>query len=262
MASFELRTTTIERAVLLLLSLAAVAACARPGIAPGNSQRGFVVWGFLGQGTTTAATGQQATLVNAYGQPVQSVISDSMGKYVFAYHQPGNYTITVGTLKMPVAITTTDQRLDIDLSKASGKMDYLAGAVENASPPACSNAAPAPSAAGPGQAQAEERDPNLAGAWGRTDSLSSGDASLSTKLSLLICRDGKFTRTVGDSAGGGAGWSAESSGSESTRGRWRTQAGVIYTNSGAGWEAYARYYVEGAKLMLTFSGGQREIWYR
>jgi len=85
---------------------------------------------------------------------------------------------------------------------------------------------------------------------------------MSTKLSLLICGDGSYAHTVGDSVGGGAGWSGESRGSESKRGRWRTQAGIIYVNYGAGWELYARYYVEGVKLMLTFESGQREIWYR
>lgn len=86
---------------------------------------------------------------------------------------------------------------------------------------------------------------------------------MSTKLSLLICGDGSFVRTTGQSAGGGAGWSASSGGSESTRGRWRTQGGVIYTSGGAGgWAPYARYYVEGAKLMFTFQNGQREVWYR
>jgi hypothetical protein len=81
-------------------------------------------------------------------------------------------------------------------------------------------------------------------------------------LSLLICADGSFVKSTGDSVGGGAGWSAENRGTDSTRGRWRTQQGVIYIQNGAGWEAYARYYVEVSKLMLTFSNGQREIWYR
>jgi hypothetical protein len=85
---------------------------------------------------------------------------------------------------------------------------------------------------------------------------------MSTKLSLLICPDGSYLRAVGDSVGGGAGWSGESRGADATRGRWRTQGGIVYVNGGAGWEAYARYYVEGSKLMLTFESGSREIWYR
>jgi hypothetical protein len=257
-----------QTALSILLFLA-FCACAKPGIAPGDAQRGYIVWGFLGHNTTTAAAGQQATLYNQSGQPMQTVASDNMGKYVFAYHRPGNYVIAVGNLKLQVTVARSDQRLDIDLSKADGNMNYAAGAVENMGPPSCSGSAPAqPAAAGPGgpmgaPAQpAEQRDSNVAGSWSRTDTLSSGADSLSTKLSLLICADGSYTSTTGDSVGGGAGWGAESRGSDSIRGRWRTEASILYINTGAGWETYARYYVEGAKMMLTFESGQKEIWYR
>ncbi len=243
-----------------------------PSIAPGNAQKGYIVWGYLGQSTSTAAAGQQATLYNQDGHPVQTVASDSMGKYIFAYHQPGNYVIAVGTLKMQVAISGTDQRLDIDLSKADGQMNYAAGAAQNMGPANCSGGgAPQPNAAQPGPGgpmggaaggQAEERDQSLAGSWSRTDTLSSGDSSLSTKLSLLICADGSYVSTTGDQVGGGAGWGGENRGSDAIRGRWRTQARILYVNSGRGWETYARYYVEGAKMMLTFESGQKEIWYR
>lgn len=262
--------------LVLPLLLVALAACAKPGIAPGNAQRGYIVWGFLGNGTTTAATGQQATLYTQAGQVVQSVASDGMGKYVFSYHQPGNYIIAVGKLNMQVAIRATDQRLDIDLSKQDGQMNYAAGAAQNAAGGAASCAASAPVQSNPNAlpanvggpmggaapAPAEERDQSLAGSWSRTDTLSSGDSSLSTKLSLLICADGSYTSTTGDSVGGGAGWSGENRGSDAIKGRWRTQASILYVNSGRGWETYARYYVEGAKMMLTFESGQKEIWYR
>ena len=59
-----------------------------------------------------------------------------------------------------------------------------------------------------------------------------------------------------------AGWSAESRGDDVIRGRWRTEGGIVYVDTGLGWELYARYYVEGSKLMLTFESGAREIWYR
>ncbi len=265
----------IRSAQLSLISLVFLLCACGPGIAQGNAQRGYVVWGYLGQGTTTAATGQEVTLVNATAQVVQTVASDNMGKYVLAYHQPGNYMVRTGNHSLPVVINAADQRLDIDLNHATGKMDYAAGAAKNMGPPSCpTSAAPtvAPGGAvgpghsvGPGGGSAaapEERNPALVGAWGRTDTLSSGDASMSTKLSLLICGDGSFTRTVGDSVGGGAGWSGENRGADSTRGKWRTQGKIIYTNGGGGWTPYARYYVEGAKLMLTFDNGSREIWYR
>lgn len=102
-------------ATVLSLSLLLLGACGA-GVAPGNAQRGYVIWGYLGQGSTTAAGGQPVALVDASGQTVQTVTSDGTGKYVFAYHQPGSYRVQVGNLVMPVQVAAADQRLDIDLS--------------------------------------------------------------------------------------------------------------------------------------------------
>jgi len=237
-----------------------LAACARPGVAPGNAQRGFVVWGFIGHSTTSAAPGQAVTLVDAAGQPVQTATSDGTGKYVLAYHPPGNYQLRAGTLTMPVVISNADQRVDVDLSHPSGEMSYAAGAAKEMQPPSCPPPAAAPAnATNPG----EERDPNLVGAWERQDNISSGDAFMSTKLSLLICEDGSFIHSVGDAVGGGGGWHGESNGApDSSRGRWRTDNGIVYTAAGAGWQPHARYYLEAGKLMFTFDDGKREVWYR
>lgn len=269
----------ILRAGLLLFCFFA-ASCAGPGVAPGSAERGFIVWGFVGQGTTTPAAGQQVTLVNAAGQPVQAVTSDGAGKYVFAYHGPGNYTVRVGQVAMPVMIGAEDQRLDIDLSKPTGEMSYFAGAVEeaakNAGPITC-GAAPAPTAApapgatpgaapggAPAGAPAEQRDPNLAGNWSRSETINGGSAFVATQMSLLICADGTYARKAGETVGGGAYWHYESgSGSDKvTRGRWRTEGNIVYIDSGMGWEPYARYYIEGNSLMFTFQNGNREVWSR
>lgn len=101
-----------------------VLACATPGVAPGDAQKGFVVWGFVGHTSQSAATGTQVMLVDAAGQPVQAATTDAMGKYVFSYHRPGAYQIVVGQLAMPVTIAGADQRLDIDLSNPTGMMNY------------------------------------------------------------------------------------------------------------------------------------------
>ena len=244
-----------------LTSLVMLGACA--GVPSGSPELGYVIWGYVGEGTTSAVSGARVDLVDQSGRTVQTETTDWAGKYTFAYHQPGEYTIVVDELRMPVAVHDEDQRLDIDLSRADGQMNYLRGAVEDAvrdmGPPTC-----APET---GERRREEdtaeRDPALVGSWSRTDAISSGDASMATRLALLICADGSYVRTVGETVGGGAGWSAESGGSESTRGRWRSEGGVIYIRSTmGGWEPYARYYVEGARLMLTFEDGQREVWSR
>lgn len=253
----------MNRTVLALATMIATGGCA--GVPAGSPELGYVVWGYVGQGTTSAVSGTTVSLVDASGRTVQSETTDWAGKYTFAYHQPGDYEIVVGELRMPVVVADGDQRLDIDLSRADGQMSYLRGAVENAvrdmGPPTCSDE-PQANTAEPGAAPVE-RDPNLVGSWSRTDSFSSGDASMATRLTLLICADGSYVRTVGETVGGGAGWSAESRGAESTRGQWRSEGGVVYIRSAmGGWEPYAQYYVEGPRLMLTFEGGQREVWTR
>jgi len=254
----------MQRPVFLsLLSIVFVlAACAQPGIAPGDAQRGFVVWGFVGHSTTTAAPGQTVTLVDAAGRTVQTTTSDGTGKYVLAYHPAGNYQLRVANVTMPVAITTADQRLDVDLSSASGEMNYAAGAAKEMLPPSCPPPAAAPTSTATNGTN-EQRDPNLVGTWERQDSISSGDAFMSTKLSLLICEDGSFVHTVGDAVGGGGDWHGESKGDgSSTRGRWRTENSIVYTAESTDFQPYARYYLEAGKLMFTFENGKREVWYR
>jgi|GEM_PF-1035291 len=124
---------------------------------------------------------------------------------------------------------------------------------------------PAPAQpSGQANAGSEERDPSLVGSWSRTDSIGSGDASMSTRYYLQIQPDGTFVHSVGESAGGGAGWGMESGPGGSTQGRWRTSRQVVYIQEvpGGPWQPYARYYVEGNRMMFTFDNGNREIWYR
>src|SRR5690606_3412411 len=54
------------RAVLSLAALVVLtAACAGSGVAPGNAQKGYVVWGYVGHTSTSAAAGTQVVLVDA-----------------------------------------------------------------------------------------------------------------------------------------------------------------------------------------------------
>ena len=249
-------------------ALLALTGCA--GVAPGSADTGYVVWGYVQEGTTQAVTGARIVLLDVLGNPVQEVTTDWMGKYTFAYHPPGAYAIAIGDARVPATITDGDQRLDIDTTSGSRVgfgdrlLQGLVQVAEQAGPPSCSGSV---AAAGAGGSQPVERDASLVGSWSRVESISSsggvGYAAMSTRMSLLICQEGTYVRTVGDTVGGGAGWSAESRGSDSTRGRWRTEGGMILIQSSfGGWEPYARYYVEGGSLMLTFDNGQREVWHR
>lgn len=245
-----------------LAVLLAIAGCA--GVAPGSPETGYVVWGFVQDGSQVAS-GSRIILLDPRGNVVQEATTDWAGKYTFAYHAPGTYEIAVGETRVAATIADGDQRLDIDVARGSrvGFVDRLMQGVqqvvEESGPPSCSTGSTSAGSGGEGV----ERDPSLAGSWSRVESISSGDASMSTRMSLLICPEGTYVRTVGGTVGGGAGWSAESGGSDSTRGQWRTEGGAIFIRSGVmGWEHYARYYVEGGSLMLTLGNGEREVWHR
>lgn len=98
-------------------------------------------------------------------------------------------------------------------------------------------------------AASEDRDPALIGHWSRNETMISGNASLVIRHHLEISADGGYAKWTGQGSG-------------AIRGRWRTQGGVVYSAEGAGWEPYARYFVEGGSLMLTFGDGSREVWHR
>jgi hypothetical protein len=111
----------------------------------------------------------------------------------------------------------------------------------------------------PGSSSAE-RDTALVGSWSRTEGMSSGGASFAAQQLLRINADGTFEQGAGRAAGGGAGWSASSgNGTEVVgRGKWSTKGNIVHVDGAP----YARYYVEGSKLMFTFGDGSRQIWYR
>jgi hypothetical protein len=108
------------------------------------------------------------------------------------------------------------------------------------------------------------RDPSLVGTWSMTTSMSSGDVGFASKEYLRITADGRFQLGSGKAVAGGGGWSMGSGdGVEITaQGQWKTQGSQVHINEGGGWQAFARYYVEGNKLMFTFGDGSRQIWYR
>jgi len=108
-----------------------------------------------------------------------------------------------------------------------------------------------------------EHDPALVGAWSYSDTYVSGDFSATSRLSMQILPDGTYLYGKGNVSLGGS-YSGNSRGADVTRGKWRTQGGVVYIveDGGVQWEPYARYYVEGGSMMLTFADGKRQTWYR
>jgi hypothetical protein len=110
----------------------------------------------------------------------------------------------------------------------------------------------------------EERNPMVVGNWTRTESYVSGEFSGASQWFLSIYADGTYQTGDGNFAGGGPGVGGSSSGGDVQVGEWKTQGNILYArDSGASqWVAYAQYYVEASKLMLTFGADSREIWYR
>ncbi|HEY8509508.1 MAG TPA: hypothetical protein VIL32_14180, partial [Steroidobacteraceae bacterium] len=109
-------------------------------------------------------------------------------------------------------------------------------------------------------------NPALVGSWVRRESYTSGDFSMVNERRVTLFPDGTFSFGPGRVVGGGdAGTFDTGSGGESgSGGHWRTSGQILYAKEqgGMGWEPYARYYVEGNKLLLTFANGERELWHR
>ena len=94
-------------------------------------------------------------------------------------------------------------------------------------------------------------------------SYSSGEYGFASQWKMLVNADGTYLYGDGRVVGGGPGIGGDTGGGgDVTRGQWRTQNGVIYTNEGYGWQPYAGYYVEGASLMLKFGDGSKQVWKR
>ena len=106
-------------------------------------------------------------------------------------------------------------------------------------------------------------DKRILGNWLYTDSYSSGEYSFASQYRLIINGDGTYLYGDGKVAGGGPGVSGTGGeGSGMSPGKWKTENGIIYIDEGYGWQAYAKYYVEGASMMLTFGDGSKQIWKR
>lgn len=106
-------------------------------------------------------------------------------------------------------------------------------------------------------------DQRIVGNWLYTDSYSSGEFSFASQYRMIVNSDGTYLYGDGKVAGGGAGVSGTSGGgSGMSPGKWKTENGIIYINEGYGWQAYAKYYVESASMMLTFGDGSKQVWKR
>ncbi|PHN01656.1 hypothetical protein [Flavilitoribacter nigricans] len=151
------------------------------------------------------------------------------------------------------------QQLDLTLQNpTNGQSQQIvftrssAGSISPGNNPAQPNAAPPAS-----------RDSRLVGSWNYTDSYTSGEYSFATQWKLIINPDGSYIYGDGRVIGGGGGISGDSgSGGDVVRGQWKTENGIIHINTGAGWQAYARYTTNGQSMLMQFGDGSKQLWKR
>jgi hypothetical protein len=119
-------------------------------------------------------------------------------------------------------------------------------------------------AAATSKEEGSSHNPALVGTWSKTTSMGSGGASFSSKEYMRVFRNGRYQVGAGQAVAGGAGWSMGSdNGVEITgSGKWKTQGTTVLINEGSGWQAIARFYVEGNRLMFTLGDGSRQVWHR
>lgn len=104
-------------------------------------------------------------------------------------------------------------------------------------------------------------DQRIVGNWLYSDSYTSGEHSFASQYRLIVNGDGTYLYGDGQVAGGGPGVSGSTGGGAGmTPGKWKTENGIIHIDEGAGWQPFAKYYVEGASMMLTFGDGSKQVW--
>jgi hypothetical protein len=113
--------------------------------------------------------------------------------------------------------------------------------------------------------QASEIDPALVGHWAKSESYTSGDFSAASEANIVLLPDGTYRFGPSKLYGGGdAGTFGSESAGGGEQGRWSSANRILYVldpESGQ-WSAYARYYVEGNRALLTYGDGKREVWER
>ena len=106
-------------------------------------------------------------------------------------------------------------------------------------------------------------DGALVGTWGRTESFGGSGGGGAVEQFFVLNGDGTWAMGTGRMAMGGAGWSGGAGGMQvDGRGRWTVQNRVLHLDAGQGFVPFARVYLEGPKMMLTFGDGTHQVFVR
>lgn len=194
-----------------------------------------------------------------YGYTLSGTASGSGGEGTLTDPQAGSamgFELAAQGSALTLTILATDpygqvQRIPFSFQRAGA----------SASPGAAAPPSPGPSAAAEANVQ---RDPALVGRWSYSNTYNSGDFSGTTRLQMQVNPDGTYLYGGGGvSITGDAGYGYSNSG-DATRGEWRTEGNIIHIREAGSpqWTPYARYYIEGGQMLLTFGDGSRQLWSR
>jgi hypothetical protein len=189
-------------AVSLCLGCVILACAGLLGPPEGSPETGYAIYGYVGKTSQEVAPGQSVDLLSGESQvPMGNAVTNWAGQYEFTRLQPGSYLLLVGEIRIPVVLRDRNKRLDIDLSKPGGQMDYagdlLRQTLEEASREAGQTAGPT----NPGEVRGADRikqaDPALVKAlsgkyWGYSGTWSMSGGGGGTERNWALCPDGTF----------------------------------------------------------------------
>ncbi len=125
--------------------------------------------------------------------------------------------------------------------------------------------------AGPAGAAARQEpnaptgDPRLVGSWVYQDLLASGNVSQASEEHMLFEPNGSYAYARTDPGAGTRSRSfAARSRDQTTRTRWRADAGVLYLLENEAWVTLGRYAIsdDGQAMRITYRAGNRKLWSR
>lgn len=167
--------TGVASALLCML----MASCAM-GPPPGSPETGYAIHGYVGNSASEPAAGETVHVVDdETGEVLSSARTSWSGAYSVAQLRPGRYLLRVGEVEVPVELGPGNQRVDIDLSAAGGRMSYAAHHATEA-------------VKGAGPKGPPSNDPALVRAlagryWGYSSGVGGG-----TEWRLGFCSDGSY----------------------------------------------------------------------
>jgi hypothetical protein len=108
--------------------------------------KGPRIEGFVGQSSTVPASGVTVKLMDSTGRVLDMDDTNFFGKYRFNGVAPGYYIVQVNNIRREVLVKKGDKkkRLDIDLSSATGAMNYSQLPSPQQPPPTNQQTAPKP----------------------------------------------------------------------------------------------------------------------